>query len=81
MGHSRFQVAIRNFVWFIEQPNNSFLNTWSNISASATVCQIYIYFYIWLYRVLDVACGIFSCGLWDVISWPGIEPRPPALEA
>ena len=35
---------------------------------------------------LVVACGIFSCsmqtlswGMWDLVPWPGIEPRPPAL--
>ena len=22
-----------------------------------------------------------SCGTWDLVSWPGIEPRPPALGA
>ena len=51
---------------------------------------IYIYFYlfIWLFRVLIVACRIFSCliwtlrfGLWNLVSWPGIEPGPPALGA
>ena len=26
-----------------------------------------------------VACGIFSCSMWDLVFWPGIEPRPPAL--
>ena len=35
-----------------------------------------------------VAGGIFRCGmktlssnLWDLVPWPGIAPRPPALEA
>ena len=25
--------------------------------------------------------GIFSCGMWDLVSWAGVEPRPPALGA
>ena len=27
------------------------------------------------------SCGMqtLSCGLWDLVSWPGIEPGPPAL--
>ena len=25
------------------------------------------------------ALEFFSCGLWDLVSWPGLEPRPPAL--
>ena len=31
--------------------------------------------------VFIVACKIFSCGMWDLVPWPGIEPRPPALGA
>ena len=34
------------------------------------------------------ACGIFSCsmwilsyGMWDLVPWPGIKPKPPALGA
>ena len=45
-----------------------------------------IYLFIWLHRVLVAACRIFSCGMWDLsrgtqdlVLWPGIEPRPPAL--
>ena len=48
---------------------------------------IYIYLFIWLHLVLDAACRIFpfgmwtlSCSMWDLVPWPGIEPRPPALE-
>ena len=26
-------------------------------------------------------CGIFSCSRGDLVPWPGIKPRPPALEA
>ena len=44
--------------------------------------------FIWLCWVLVVARGIFSCGLqtlsclrWDLVPWPGSEPRPPALAA
>ena len=29
--------------------------------------------------VFVVACGIFSCGRWDLVQRPGIEPRPHAL--
>ena len=42
---------------------------------------IYIYLFIWLCWVLVAACGIFSCCMWDLIPWPGIEPRPPTLGA
>ena len=29
--------------------------------------------------IFVVACGIFSCGMWDQVLWQGIEPGPPAL--
>ena len=31
--------------------------------------------------VPGLSCGIlsFSCGTWNLVQWPGIEPRPPAL--
>lgn len=35
--------------------------------------------FIWLHHVLAVACMIFSCGTWDLGSWPGMQPRHPAL--
>ena len=30
---------------------------------------------------LVAACGIFSCGMWDLVLQPGIEPRPPKFRA
>ena len=53
------------------------------------------YLFIWLRRVLVVAhgtfvamCRIFSCSMWalscgmrDLVPWPGIKPTPPALVA
>ena len=46
------------------------------------VCKITFFF------LLIAACGIFSCGMWtlscgmwDLVPWPGIEPRLPALGA
>ena len=40
-----------------------------------------IYLFIWLCQVFVLACRIFSCDVWDLVPWPGIEPRPPALGA
>ena len=28
-----------------------------------------------------MACRIFSCGMWNLVPWPGIRPRPPGLWA
>ena len=46
------------------------------------VFNIYFYLlFIWPWWVSVVACGFFSCGMWDLVSWPVNEPRPPALWA
>ena len=39
------------------------------------VCLVFI----WLCRVLVAALGTFSCGTWDPVPWPRMEPGPPAL--
>ena len=53
-----------------------------------SVIIILNYLCIWLFLVLVVACGTFicsmrtfSCGIWDLVPWSGIKPRPPALRA
>ena len=35
--------------------------------------------FIWLCWVLVVVHGIFSCSIWDLVPWAGIECWPPAL--
>ena len=40
-----------------------------------------ILLFIWLCRVLAEECGIFSCGMWDLVPRQGIEPRSPVLGA
>ena len=37
--------------------------------------------FIWMCWVLVAACRIFSCSMWDLVLWPGINPGPPALGA
>ena len=49
-------------------------------SSSMFFFLIYFYFFIWLCQVLVVACEL-SCSMWNLVPWPGIEPRPPALGA
>ena len=41
----------------------------------------FVCLFVWLSRVFFTTCGIFSCRVWDLVVWPGIEPRPPALGA
>ena len=62
--------------------------------------DICLHLFIWLHKVLAVACGIFSCSnrilswsmrilsctcellscsMWNLLPWPGIECRFPAL--
>ena len=46
-------------------------------------CSYFLFekIFIWLCWVLVSPHGIFSCGLWDLVPLPGIEPEPPALRA
>ena len=44
-------------------------------------CFLFEKIFIWLCWVLVSPHGIFSCGLWDLVPLPGIEPEPPALRA
>ena len=39
------------------------------------------FFWLWLCRIFAVACRTYSCGMWDIVSWPGIKPSPSALGA
>lgn len=50
------------------------------------ILSLKIYLFTWLHRVLVTAFEVcswstwtLSCRMWDVVPWPGIEPRPPAL--
>ena len=48
-----------------------------------------MYLFIWLHQVLIVEHRILrifsysmqnlSCGMWELVTWPGIELAPPAL--
>ena len=33
-----------------------------------------ILFFLWLHQVLVAVHGVFSCGIWDSVPQPGIEP-------
>ena len=47
----------------------------------ATTLYLNNYLCIWLCLVFIAACRFFSCGMGDLVPWPGIEPWPPALGA
>ena len=40
---------------------------------------LFLFILFWLRRIFVVACGLLSCGTWDLVPQSGIEPRPPAL--
>ena len=38
--------------------------------------------FILFFAISGLSCSrTLSCGMWDPVPWPGIEPRPPTLEA
>ena len=58
--------------------------SWSHSNSSCFLNNIYLFGCVGS-SVLIVACGIgmrtLSCGMWDLILWPGVEPSFPALGA
>ena len=52
----------------------------SYISSTTARDQNAAFLFIWLHRVLVAAFKMFSCGMWDLVPWPRIEPGPPALQ-
>ena len=48
---------------------------------------LFIYLALWVLigahgsSISVVACRIFTCGMWDLVPWPGIEFGPPVLGA
>ena len=43
--------------------------------------KLFIYLLGFAEPSMQHAEGSFCCSLWDLVSWPGIKPRPPALGA
>ena len=41
--------------------------------------KIKSFYFLWLWWVLSAVRKIFSCSMWDLVPWAGIEPGPPAL--
>ena len=39
------------------------------------------FFLVVAFGMLVAVCGIYSCSVWDLVPWPGIEPGLWALEA
>ena len=85
---------IKILAWLLVEISKLFLNfIWKGTGPRIvlTICFFKnIYLFIWLYRILIGACRIFdfhcgmltlSCGMWNLVFWPGIEPGPPALGA
>ena len=39
-------------------------------------CVFFLFYFLFIY----LTAPSFSCGMWNLLPWPGIEPRHPALE-
>ena len=75
---------LHNFIFWLSQLNvipRFQEQTWGHLHVilSEFLKEKFENLFIWLHQVLVAACGIFSYGMWDIVPWPGIEPRPLAL--
>ena len=67
--------------WGLSRAGHSHI-TRANAHGITLLDIIFFFFsFIWLCRILNCACRIFSCGMWDAVPQPGIKPGPPALGA
>ena len=58
-----------------------FATVWATREASYYFWYHYkwnFFFFSNFWLCLVTVLGTFSCGMWDRVPWPGIEPRPPA---
>ena len=61
---------------------NNKVNTANQDPSIFYIYFIYNYYlFNWLCQVLRAAHGIFSCHVWDLAPWPGIETGSPGLGA
>ena len=86
---SFFPITLFFFFFFNHTVFNSFHEgkDWS-LPYLLALSTIFFFFLIWLHWVLGkargifvVVCMIFSCSMWDLVPWPGIEPWTPAFGA
>ena len=70
-----FVIELYEFILAINHLSNiQFANIFSHsvrflfIVLTVSFLKIFIYLFIWLCWVLVVACGIFSCVMWDLVS-------------
>lgn len=66
--HYRYYITSR-YIQYIHALYSMTVRTPVLVSLSVFVfCFFFAYLFIWLHRVFVEAGGIFSCGLWDLVS-------------
>ena len=82
--HGILQAGLLEWVAISFSRGSSWSRNWTWVSCFA---DSFFFFFKLLFiglhgesSIFPVACTIFSCSMWDLVPWPGIEPRPPALE-
>ena len=59
-----------------------FTHLFSTYGSNNVCVYIYLkYLFIWLHQVWVAEYRIFSYGMWDLVTWLGIKPWAPVLEA
>ena len=73
------RIAGRFFtLWATREAHNGmdYMKKYDKIQMTLTSKKIIIYLTVW-----GLSCNMqdFPWGMWDLVFWPGVEPRPPAL--
>ena len=82
MGPLHYPPCFHSCPLWVHSPQSQsdlFKNWYLCICLFVWLCRVSVV--VWGFSILIGACRFFSCGMWDLVPWPGIKPRPPALEA
>ena len=52
---------------------------WSDLACTQALRHVGSSLFIAAYRIFRYSMWTLSCSIWDLVPWPGIEPRSPTL--
>ena len=92
--HQTFRKVVQTVHWCLDKYTSSpqIVTFYHLFYCVFVFLNIYLFWLPWVLVVArDLCRGVrgsfswgmraFSCSMWDLVPWPGIEPRPPALGA
>ena len=87
LGHFTSSVSMLRVLYFLSEVNPVCMLPWKRKRPGLSDCKahipfvknIYCCFAPEFYLFIYLASSGLHCGMWNLVSWPGIKPRPPTL--